>query len=377
MSERMNRIEENQRRKIDAERERDRKSKEIKKKLREQQAKTAHPFTEKVIRPPSPPKPSGPMEKLRPSRLKRELTPLLIIAAITLSSFIYFTYQDSVGSITYSPEVPTINIDVSHGISNDSQQCFLKFSPISNEFVNSRWANHYLAANIRKRNSDGGFSFELYQNENLFQIRDDDDWLLLPSGKNLDALRTKLAFDIYNMIQNNDSDIRLPHTKLVEVFVNGVYQGLYLLSERIDRKMMDLEIQENLGTPEENDMIFKATNWDGDFYTYPDSLNTPWEQIYPNNVDCSNILKNITEFIQNSSEIDFFNEQNGIFTIFDRDSIIDNLLFSLLVGHEITEGSSYYLVLNQDSGSTFFTLPWDFAQSWGFSKYGAIPIELW
>ncbi len=376
MSERMNRIEETQRRKKDEERERDRKSEEIKKKLREKQKSTTRPFTEKVIRPPSPSKPSGPMEKLRPSRLKRELTPLLIIAAITLSSFIYFTYQDSVGSITYSPEVPTINIDVSHGISNDSQQCFLKFSPISNEFVNSRWANHYLAANIRKRNSDGGYSFELYQNENIFQIRDDDDWLLLPSGINLDALRTKMGFDIYNMIQNNDSNIRLPHTKLVEVFINGGYQGLYLLSERIDRKMMDLD-EENLGAPEENDMIFKATNWDGDFYTYPDSLNPRWEQIYPNLVDCSNIIKNITEFIQNSSEIDFFNEQNGIFTIFEKDSIIDNLLFSLLVGHEITEGSSYYLVLNQDLGAKFSFIPWNFAQSWGFSKYGSIPIDLW
>jgi spore coat protein CotH len=317
------------------------------------------------------------MEKLRPSRLKRELPPLIIIAAITLSSFIYFTYQESVGSITYSPEVPTINIDVSQEISNYSQQCFLKFSPISHEYVNSPWANRYLGASIRKRNSDGGFSFELYQSENLFQIRDDDDWLLLPSGNNLDSLRTKLAFDIYNMIQNNDSNIRLPHTKLVEVFINGEYQGLYLLSERIDRKMMDLEIQENLGTPEDNDMIFKATDWDGDFYTYPDSLNPPWEQIYPNSVDCSNILKTITEFIQNSSENEFFNEQNGIFTIFDKDSIIDNLLFGLLTGHEITEGYSYYLVLNQDLGAKFSFLPWNFAQSWGFSKYGSIPIDLW
>ena len=235
-------------------------------------------------------------EKLKPSRIKRELIPLIIISAITLLSIIYFSYHDSVGSIKHSPEVPTVYIKTSGEIFNSSQQCFLKFSPNSNMFVNSRWANHYLAADIRKRNSDGGFSFELYQNENLFDIRNDDDWLLLPSGNNLDALRTKLAFDIYNMIQNNDSKIRLPHSKLVEVFINGGYQGLFLLSERIDRKMLDLEIQENLSTPEDNDMIFKAANWDGYFYTYPDSLNTPWELLYPNTVDCSNILKNITEF---------------------------------------------------------------------------------
>ncbi|MFX1280425.1 MAG: CotH kinase family protein [Promethearchaeota archaeon] len=373
MSERMNKIEQNQRKRREEERERTRRSEELRKVLVEKQEKQSPPSSKvsKSILP------SPTLERLKPSRLKQELTPLILIAAITLSSFIYLTYQESQGGLVYSAEVPTINIDVSHEITNYSQQCFLKFSPISHEYVNSPWANHYLGAKIRRRNSDGGFSFELYQNENLFQIREDDDWLLLPSGNNLDALRTKLAFDIYNMMLDDNSHIRLPHTKLVEVFINGGYQGLYLLSERIDRKMMNLEVQENLGTPEDNDMIFKATNWAGDFYTIPDNLNTPWEQIYPNSVDCSDIIKTITGFIQNSSETEFFDEQSGIYTIFDKESLIDNLLFGLLTGHEIGEGFSYYLILNHYLGAKFSMIPWNFAQSWGFSKHGRIPIELW
>ena len=35
------------------------------------------------------------LEKLRPSRIKRELLPIVIISIITISSFIYFSYQDS------------------------------------------------------------------------------------------------------------------------------------------------------------------------------------------------------------------------------------------------------------------------------------------
>ena len=111
------------------------------------------------------------LEKLKPSRLKRELIPFIIIGTITFASFIYFSYQDSTGSIAYSPEAPYINIEVSSEITNYSQQCFLIISPISYEFVKSGWANRHLAADIRKRDSDGGFSFELYQSENLFQIR--------------------------------------------------------------------------------------------------------------------------------------------------------------------------------------------------------------
>jgi len=199
--------------------------------------------------------------------------------------------------------VPNIKIEVSSEITNYTQQCFLKISPISNEFVKSRWANHYLSADIRKRDSDGGFSFELYQSENLFQIRDDDDWLLLPQGKYLDSLRTKMAFDIFNMIKDDNSNYRLPHSKLIEVFINGNNKGFYLLCERIDRKLLNLE-QENFDNPEENDMIFKATNWDGDFYTIPNSIDSSWEQIYPNIIDFSYIPKNLTEFIHNATEID-------------------------------------------------------------------------
>jgi hypothetical protein len=377
MRERINKIEQTQRTRRDEEEEEARERRladELRKKGTEKQAP-------KPVYVPSPVELKSEsknmtLEKSRPSRVRRELAPFILISIITLSSFLYFSYQDSSGSIAYSPEVPQINIDVSKEITNYSQQGFIKISPISSEFTRSPWANRHLAASIRKRNSDGGFSFELYQNENLFEIRNDDDWLLLPQGKYLDSLRTKLAFDIFNMIQDENSNFRLPHSKLVEVYVNGNYKGLYLLSERIDRKSLDLK-QENLANPEENDMIFRATNWDGDFHTIPTSIEPQWEQLYPNIIDFSDIPKNLTEFIHNTTEKDFFNNEKGIFSIFDKDSIIDNLLFSLLIGHEIIEGSSHYLILDQNSGAGFAFLPWNFAQSWGYYRHGRIPIELW
>jgi len=360
-------------------------SEEIKKVSTVKQASEARPLTEKDIKslPPSEvlkaknrDSNAGRLEKLRPPRIKRELIPFIIIAMITFSSFIYFSYQDSSGAIIYSPEIPIINIEVSNEITNLSQQCFLEFSPVSFEFMLSPWANRFLAGDIRKRDSDGGFSFELYQSENLFQIRDDDDWLLLPSGNNLDALRTKMAFDVYNMLKENDPNYMLPHSKLVEVNINGNYQGLYLLSERIDRKLMNLD-QENIATPNENDKIFKITNWDGDFFTVPDEMNSPWDQLYPNSINFSQIPIDLTKFIHNASEQNFFNENSGIFSFFDKGEIIDNLLFGLLTGHEIIEGSSYYLIYNQKITPEFFFLPWNFAQSWGFSKDGSIPSDLW
>ncbi|MHA2131507.1 MAG: CotH kinase family protein, partial [Promethearchaeota archaeon] len=312
---------------------------------------------------------SDTLEKVKPSRLKRELVPFFFISVITISSLIYFSYQDSSGLITYSPDVPQINIEVPSEITKSSQQCFIKLSPVSYEFIGSNWAERYLSANIRKRNSDGGFSFELFQSENFFNIRDDDDWLLLPQGKNLDSLRTKMAFDIYNMLKENDPYYLLPHSKLVELHINGIYQGLYLLSERVDRKLMNLD--------QENGMIFKASNWDGDFFTIHNATSSPWEQLHPDTTDVSQTPITLTKFIQNTSEEDFFSDQNGIFTIFGKSEIIDNLLFGLLTGHEIIEGSSYYLIYNQKNPVRFSILPWNFGQSWGFSKAGSIPNNIW
>lgn len=309
------------------------------------------------------------LEKLKPSRIKRELLPFVIISIITISTFVYFSYQDSLGSITYSPDVPQINIEVSSEITESSRQCFIKLSPVSYELIGSNWAERYLGANIRKRNSDGGFSFELFQPENLFQIRDDDDWLLLPQGKNLDSLRTKMAFDIYNMLKENDSYYLLPHSKLVELHINGIDQGIYLLSERVDRKLMNLD--------QENGMIFKTTDWDGDFFTIHNATSSPWEQLHPDTGDFSQTPINLTQFIQNTSEEDFFSDQHGIFTIFEKSEIIDNLLFGLFTGHEIIEGSSYYLIYNEKNPVKFSILPWNFGQSWGFSKDGSIPNNIW
>ncbi|MHA2367103.1 MAG: CotH kinase family protein, partial [Candidatus Hodarchaeales archaeon] len=148
------------------------------------------------------------------------------------------------------------------------------------------------------------------------------------------------------------------------------------LSERIDRKLLNLE-QENIANPDQNDMIFKVSNWDGDFFTVPGEINSPWDQLYPNYANLSQIPINLTQFIHNTPEEDFFNEEYGIFTIFEKSEIIDNLLFGLLVGHEIMEGSSYYLIYNQKNSASFFFLPWNFAQSWGFSKDGSIPNDIW
>lgn len=316
-------------------------------------------------------------EKVRnkKAQIRRDLISFFLISIVMISTVAFFSYQDEIGAIQYSSDIPTVNIEIAGAISNSTQQCFVKISPDTNEFSQETWPDRFLAASIRMRDSDGGYSFELQRGENLLSIRNDDDWLLLPSGKNLDALRTKLSFDIYNLLGDDNPNIKLPESKFVELYINDVYQDLYLLSERVDRKSLNLA-EENEESPSDNDLLFKVSNWDGDFYTIPNNVDYTWEQLYPNNLIFSEIPIDLVEFVLNSTEEDFFDDITGIFSKFNKNSLIDNLLFGLLTGHEIIEGSSFYLVYDKDSAK-YNLLPWNFEQSWGFNNHGTVDSDLW
>ena len=101
-------------------------AKEIRNKSTIKEATDVRPLAEREKKPLPPPKDlksksngfiTGSFEKLKPSKLKRELIPFLFISIITFSFLIYFSYPDSSGSIAYSPEIPIINIEVSSAVS--------------------------------------------------------------------------------------------------------------------------------------------------------------------------------------------------------------------------------------------------------------------
>ncbi len=319
------------------------------------------------------------LEKLKPSKKKSNLITLLVLFTITFSLFGVIFYQDAIESIVYPSELPSISIDVSSDITDISKNCWLKVSPISSKDSQSTWANRPLAGRIRKRNSDEGFSIELNQRENLLQIRNDDDWILLPSGNNLDAIRTKLSFDFYNLIYEPESNYRLPHSELVDLYINGQFKGIFLLSERIDRGMLDLKT-EDINNPEQNDVIIKTMGWDGDFFETPNFPESNIEQLYPNSISNTYRIVDLIDFVLNSTEEEFYDENTGIFSLLDKNSVIDNFLFGLFSGNNIIEGFSYFLIYNHEraeNSAGFSFLPWHFEQSFGYSKYGKIPQSLW
>jgi len=269
----------------------------------------------------------------------------------------------------YDPDLPVVKIYTTSIITNNDQDCTIFINPHNPTMALERWANRALPAEIRQRDLNDSYSLELNNNEMLLNMRDDDDWLLLPSKEFGSAFRTKLAYDVYNMLNSINPMCKISNAEPVDLFIDDCYMGLYLLTERVDRKLYNLstEVQEN---SEEQDLIFKGNDWNGD-------NNEPWEQIFPNEKDYSNFPVELDKFLQYSNEQQFFNTNDGIFSKINRQQLIDFLLFGLLVGHDSLEGNKLYLVRNNNFGSKLFFTPWDFDISWGISRTDAFPSNYW
>ncbi len=94
----------------------------------------------------------------------------------------------------------------------------------------------------------------------------ENDWILLANYNDKSFLRNSLAFEIFRRM-----GYYAPRTRHVEVVVNGSYEGIYILTEKIkrDRNRVDiatLNPDENSGDEITGGYIFKT-----DYYTEEDS----------------------------------------------------------------------------------------------------------
>ena len=91
----------------------------------------------------------------------------------------------------------------------------------------------------------------------MFNMAWDNDWVLYAPYSDKSLIRNVLAYQM-----GWDLGVYAPRTKLVEVVLNGSYEGVYVLTEKIKRKdgkvgSNDVEIEENEGNDITGDYILK------------------------------------------------------------------------------------------------------------------------
>lgn len=110
-------------------------------------------------------------------------------------------------------------------------------------------------------------------NVTLFGMPSENDWILLANYNDKTFLRNVLAFDLFRKMGHY-----APRTKLCEVVINDIYNGIYVFTEKIKRDngrvdISKLDLDDNAGDSVTGGYIFKVDYW---------NQNNSWESNYNN-----------------------------------------------------------------------------------------------
>lgn len=160
-----------------------------------------------------------------------------------------------------------------------------------------RYNNKALVASIRANGSaKRGYSFKLDKNYELEGMNRSKRWVLDGSFSDKSMIRSNLFYSIATkMSKEQGYEMILPQSKYIEVIIDGHYEGLYLLTENVDNKLLELEDY----SKEENNnaVLYSSENKNANFHyentildAYPDYYKHFPQGLQPRRKDADPIL---------------------------------------------------------------------------------------
>lgn len=215
--------------------------------------------------------------------------------------------------------------------------------------------------NFETRNSD-----ETNLDVSLLGMPEESDWVLSASYLDHTFIRNQLASHLSQLMGRWAS-----RSRMVEVVLNGKYQGIYILMESIKRVKDRLNIAtlapEEITEPDiSGGYIWEITGFDNNlgnsrYLKYPKYNEAAPEQVQYI-TQCDNKFRNV----MNSA--DYKDEKNGYASLIDVPSFIDEMIVQEAIRNSDAYGWSGYF--HKDKGQKINAGPvWDFDQSAGNSSY--------
>ena len=219
-------------------------------------------------------------------------------------------------------------------------------------------------------------------NHSFLGLRSDNSWILDAMSIDKARMRNRISTDLWNDFSTTSYIRAFEPTALngtrgqfVEVFYNHRYQGVYCMTEKIDRKQLQLRKFKN---GQMRGVLYKTNKWNTLVATSPVPTNEQslWNGIeisYPNledgePVDWSPLLQ-IMDFLTNSSASELRRE---LPQRIDLDVWRDYFLFIelLLAEDNDCKNQCVYFYDATNSSSLFGIAPWDLDHSWGRDYQG-------
>lgn len=257
--------------------------------------------------------------------------------------------------------------------------------------------------NTSIRRAKKNYAFKIIDEEGHKQevkflgFRSDNNWILDAAFVDPSRVRNRISTDIWNDFhcapyygEQEPKARTATRGRMVEVFLNGVYDGIYCFTEKLDRKQLKLKKLETknadgfeLPEPIQHGLLYKAVEWDTTTYFGYDGLGwtniLPWEPInyndkwggwevkYPDLGDEQPIewapLWDHTRFMYTCTDDEFRAEAADRFDLpVLRDYF---LLQELALALDNTAKNIYWYVYDYAESSKMTLSPWDFDGTWG------------
>ncbi len=225
----------------------------------------------------------------------------------------------------------------------------------------------------------------------LLGMRKDGDWILDAAYRDTTFVRNLVSHNIYREIHpyvykdasRNPSGQPSIRGELVEVILNGSYHGIYVLSERVDRKLLGLSKinvpedangnklwdQVDWTLPENGSVLYKAQFMEAAFL---DAANyrIGYEQKYPDPEDEAvrwEPLDALADLIINSSDAEFIAQAGNVFDI---DSLVD--YWALVLAGQAQDNTQKNFYWARNEAGKYAIITWDFDATFGMFWDGSV-----
>ena len=288
-------------------------------------------------------------------------------------------------NITFLPIVE-VNVD------GCNKNYYTKGSIRVNYFQNVGYDSTYIAAFKYRGATASGLSKKAYavkiydeaankKDVEFLGLREDNSWILDAAAIDPSGMRNRVATDLWNEFSHEPYHKAMEKKartgtrgKFVEVLLNGEYQGVYCMTEKMDRKQLKLAKVEAVNNGDTNDVVhgllYKTKQWsfpvffghdqDDTDYSFPASSSPAaytegsetWQNIYLKYPDYSceptswEPIFNAVNFVATSSDADF---AANLSTYLDYPVLIDYYLFiELLLASDNHGKNMYYFNYDQE-----------------------------
>jgi len=181
-----------------------------------------------------------------------------------------------------------------------------------------------------------------------------DDYIINASYIDKSFMRHKISYDLFREMNSENKSVKSTY---VNVKVNNVYEGLYLLMEKINASFLGLNKSDTMAMLFKDPSIFRTKP-----YKNSDTLNI-YNQRFPkfSNTDKTYYLSEFRDFLFNSSDEEF---TNSIGNWIDVKNVIDWHLLLLLTNNGDGLQKNFYLY-KKNKDTPFKIAIWDYDHTFG------------